>query len=408
LQVSAELLPELLACLINPDDTAAMPARGSVFADFFAGSDDVDADGYSLGALSSVGAAEDTIAPLSHDSDGSSPGWKPRQQRQPSWIAVPVQSPSSAVQPVSIEKLRSDWNLDVFALSPHEQHCVAAMIFEDTGSLTKFNIPADLLSRFIQSMSTSYNDNPYHNFPHALMVTHASFLLARAGTGDRCPPLTRLQIFALLIAALGHDVDHPGVNNAFLVSSSSPLAICYNDKSVLENHHAATTFSLLRQHDLLQAFVLEQRREIRKLIIAAILGTDMAHHHAMVRDLTESAASDRELEATEVVATFLHLADLSNCVVDWELSKTWAARVCEEGNAQAEREREMGLAAPPVVKPEDFSDVDLAQRQLVFLNKWVGPLVNAAALYFPGASSRIEVLEANQAICVELFPPPPG
>jgi len=61
-----------------------------------------------------------------------------------------------------------------------------------------------------------------------------------------------------------------------------------------------------------------------------------------------------------------------------------------------------------VVKPEDFSDVDLAQRQLVFLNKWVGPLVNAAALYFPGASSRIEVLEANQAICVELFPPPPG
>jgi hypothetical protein len=27
-------------------------------------------------------------------------------------------------------------------------------------------------------------------------------------------------IFALLIAAIGHDTAHPGVNNAFLVSSS--------------------------------------------------------------------------------------------------------------------------------------------------------------------------------------------
>ena len=50
-------------------------------------------------------------------------------------------------QAISIDKLRSDWNLDVFAFSPPEQLQIAALIFEDTGSLSKFNIPADQLSR---------------------------------------------------------------------------------------------------------------------------------------------------------------------------------------------------------------------------------------------------------------------
>ena len=36
----------------------------------------------------------------------------------------------------------------------------------------------------------------------------------------------------MLIAAYCHDVDHRGHNNAFEVSSKSPVAILYHDKSV--------------------------------------------------------------------------------------------------------------------------------------------------------------------------------
>ena len=58
-------------------------------------------------------------------------------------------------------------------------------------------------------------------------------------------PLTSLETFTLMIAALGHDVDHPGVNNAFMINSGAVLALRYNDVSVLENHHAATVSTLL-------------------------------------------------------------------------------------------------------------------------------------------------------------------
>lgn len=47
-----------------------------------------------------------------------------------------------------------------------------------------------------------------------------------------------------LIAAAAHDVDHPGKSSAFLSNSDDPLAILYNDVTVLEMHHASLTFKL--------------------------------------------------------------------------------------------------------------------------------------------------------------------
>jgi len=58
--------------------------------------------------------------------------------------------------------------------------------------------------------------------------------------------LNKLEIFALALSALCHDVDHPGLTNAFLVAASDPIALRYNDKAVLESHHSATTFLTMR------------------------------------------------------------------------------------------------------------------------------------------------------------------
>lgn len=56
---------------------------------------------------------------------------------------------------------------------------------------------------------------------------------------------TAVERLAQMVAALGHDLEHPGVNNQFLVSTRHPLATTYNDVSVLENHHVATLYRLM-------------------------------------------------------------------------------------------------------------------------------------------------------------------
>ena len=56
--------------------------------------------------------------------------------------------------------------------------------------------------------------------------------------------LEPLDVISSLIAAVVHDVDHPGYTNAFLCNAGNELAVLYNDLAVLESHHAALAFKL--------------------------------------------------------------------------------------------------------------------------------------------------------------------
>ena len=62
--------------------------------------------------------------------------------------------------------------------------------------------------------------------------------------------LTPLEVMASLVAAVCHDVDHPGFNEKFLIASSSHLAGLYHNASVLENHHWRTAISMMRESGL--------------------------------------------------------------------------------------------------------------------------------------------------------------
>jgi 3'5'-cyclic nucleotide phosphodiesterase len=59
-----------------------------------------------------------------------------------------------------------------------------------------------------------------------------------------------LHTLACLTAAIVHDFEHGGLTNDFLVNSLDDLALRYNDRSPLENHHLAAAFALLRIPEL--------------------------------------------------------------------------------------------------------------------------------------------------------------
>ena len=55
-----------------------------------------------------------------------------------------------------------------------------------------------------------------------------------------------LEFAAIIIAGGCHDHEHPGFNNVFLMETKDDIAYRYNDLSVLENHHVASTFALIK------------------------------------------------------------------------------------------------------------------------------------------------------------------
>ncbi|KAJ1636749.1 hypothetical protein T492DRAFT_957158 [Pavlovales sp. CCMP2436] len=82
---------------------------------------------------------------------------------------------------------------------------------------------------------------------------------------------------AVLVAAAAHDAAHRGVNADYLMRRSDPLAVLYNDKSILENMHAEIYFRLLSgvESTLLAALEPAQRSQLRTWVIAMILATEV-------------------------------------------------------------------------------------------------------------------------------------
>ncbi len=68
-----------------------------------------------------------------------------------------------------------------------------------------------------------YRDTPYHNWQHGLSVAHFSYTLYCQC--DKLSFLSDLEIIALFISCLCHDIDHRGTNNAFQVSSVSIIVL---------------------------------------------------------------------------------------------------------------------------------------------------------------------------------------
>ncbi len=70
------------------------------------------------------------------------------------------------------------------------------------------------------------------------------------------------------------------MGNSYLIRTKDPLAILYNDKSVLENHHCASAFKLmLTPHmNILQHLQPREYDECRRMIVDMVLATDLTQH----------------------------------------------------------------------------------------------------------------------------------
>ncbi|CAI5741775.1 unnamed protein product [Hyaloperonospora brassicae] len=171
------------------------------------------------------------------------------------------------------------WDFNVFTTDPAVLPKLLEEMYLDFKVDEVLHTTKHRLQNFIVAMKEHYHPNPFHNFLHAFSVVHASYLLL--STTDAGQMLQPLDIAACLVASLGHDVDHPGHTNDFEVKSGSQLAMLYCDESVLEHHHAYTTFRLIlkeKNANILQNLNPADYRHFRKMVINAILGTDMANH----------------------------------------------------------------------------------------------------------------------------------
>ncbi|XP_032078721.1 cGMP-inhibited 3',5'-cyclic phosphodiesterase B isoform X2 [Thamnophis elegans] len=306
----------------------------------------------------------------------------------------------------SLMEEMNSWNFQIFDLvqkmgdkSRRILSQVAFALFQDTGLFEIFKIPVQHFMNYFQALENGYRDIPYHNRIHATDVLHAVWYLTTrpipgfqqidSDSGRRtaresdisgghvayvssksCPVVDEnygylasnipaLELMALYVAAAMHDFDHPGRTNAFLVATNAPQAVLYNDRSVLENHHAASAWSLflsLPEYNFLSNLDHVQFKRFRFLVIEAILATDLKKHFDFLAEFNAkvnmnghgiewSNESDRLL----ICQICIKLADINGPAKVRDLHLKWTEGIINEFYEQAGGLKKMSGKALKIV-----------------------------------------------------------
>lgn len=288
---------------------------------------------------------------------------------------------------------------------------------------------AVLLSNFVASVEQGYGKTAYHNWFHALDVTHGVYRLLRLGSAELY--LNSIERGALLVSACSHDLGHPGLNNPFLVETSHDLALRYNDKSPLENMHCAKLFQLLSNplSNLFSSLSRKDFQDARKICIEVILHTDMAQHFQMIKEVqllhemnSELLPPRRSFPSPELTNCFeaaesrqllrkllLHVADVSNPLKPFRVCRVWARKVLEEMFAQGDQEKALGIPLQPL---NDRTKVNVPHSQVGFIEFLVAPLAYAVTRVLPPlepcAAHMLENVKAWRAVWLSETQPAPS
>ncbi|XP_073748295.1 cGMP-specific 3',5'-cyclic phosphodiesterase isoform X2 [Callorhinus ursinus] len=255
-----------------------------------------------------------------------------------------LQSLAAAVVPSAQTLKITDFSFSDFELSDLETALCTIRMFTDLNLVQNFQMKHEVLCRWILSVKKNYRKNvAYHNWRHAFNTAQCMFAALKAGKIQS--KLTDLEILALLIAALSHDLDHRGVNNSYIQRSEHPLAQLYCH-SIMEHHHFDQCLMILNSpgNQILSGLSIEEYKTTLKMIKQAILATDLALYIKRRGEFFELIRKNQfNLEDPHQKELFLAMlmtaCDLSAITKPWPIQQRIAELVATEFFDQGDRER---------------------------------------------------------------------
>jgi class 3 adenylate cyclase len=219
------------------------------------------------------------------------------------------------------------------------------------------------LHDYVGIVASMYPPNAFHNFEHATHVAmSACKLLNRivvpdcvdiavatelhvSSHGINSDPLTQ---FAIVFAALIHDIDHPGIPNSQLKKEDPDLALMYKDKSIAEQKSFDIAWDLLMDSNKyleLRACIYSNETELRRfrqLVVNCVMATDLFDKEMKEfrvkrweKVFGEETYESGDLSlgnrrATIVIEHIIQVADVAHTMQHWHVFRKWNERLFQE------------------------------------------------------------------------------
>ena len=286
---------------------------------------------------------------------------------------------------------------------------VGGVIIETFGLKNDKIINVNKLEPFLNLVSSQYLPTTlYHNNIHGADVCHSVSFYFLNSNAEKILQTTVLDLLSIIIASLGHDLGHPGLNNNFHINARTELALTYNDSSCLENFHCSKLFNILKKDEVNIFDVLNTNdfKDIRKRMISEILATDMFYHkkiidlaqskiHQIKPDKFEFLNEDKESIKSEqqiILDFFIHTADLAHNSKLFKISLKWVELLSEEFWLQGDKEKSLGISISFLC---DRNKVNIPKNQVNFLNGIILPTFDILTQLFPGLNFTTENVMNN-------------
>ncbi|KAK9875163.1 hypothetical protein WA026_005954 [Henosepilachna vigintioctopunctata] len=237
--------------------------------------------------------------------------------------------------------------------------------------LCEGQIDRDNLCRFILTVKKLYRKNSYHNFEHAFNFLHCMFGIIKRNGMIFSP----LEVKALLIASICHDIDHGGVTNNFLMITNDVIFQLYQE-SPWENYHYMITMRLLENIQVFNKLSRKEYKSFLKEIRDAILATDLQLYFKnrlkllpIINDKAFEVANSNHRYLLKTI--MMTVCDLSGQCKPYSIARKITDNVYREFYDQGDKEKSIGF--PPLSMMDREKQYQIPEDQIQFLSVIVLP-----------------------------------
>ncbi|XP_073527528.1 cAMP and cAMP-inhibited cGMP 3',5'-cyclic phosphodiesterase 10A isoform X2 [Phyllobates terribilis] len=282
-----------------------------------------------------------------------------------------------------------------FDIAPFEDLWPAIYVYMIHQSCGKTCFELEKLCRFTMSVKKNYRRVPYHNWKHAVTVSHCMYAILQHNK----ELFTDLERKGLLIACLCHDLDHRGYTNSYLQKFDHPLAALYST-STMEQHHFSQTVSILQLegHNIFSNLSSNEYEQVLEIIRKAIIATDLALYFGNRKHLEELHQTgalnfNNQVHRDRLIGLMMTACDLCSVTKFWPVTRMIADDIYAEFWAEGDEMKRLGISPIPMMD-RDKKD-EIPQGQMGFYNAVAIPCYTTLSQIFPGTRALLNACRDN-------------
>ncbi|XP_077145290.1 cAMP and cAMP-inhibited cGMP 3',5'-cyclic phosphodiesterase 10A isoform X3 [Ranitomeya variabilis] len=282
-----------------------------------------------------------------------------------------------------------------FDIAPFEELWPAIYVYMIHQSCGKTCFELEKLCRFTMSVKKNYRRVPYHNWKHAVTVSHCMYAILQHNK----ELFTDLERKGLLIACLCHDLDHRGYTNSYLQKFDHPLAALYST-STMEQHHFSQTVSILQLegHNIFSNLSSNEYEQVLEIIRKAIIATDLALYFGNRKHLEELHQTgalnfNNQVHRDRLIGLMMTACDLCSVTKFWPVTRMIADDIYAEFWAEGDEMKRLGISPIPMMDREKKDEIP--QGQMGFYNAVAIPCYTTLSQIFPGTKALLNACRDN-------------